>query len=112
MYSIHNGRISLEGPLSIFKLTEKYCSAFARLLPAIMESSRWSLKASISRKTFQGKRIYDFTLDDAKSSVFGTVLEPAEVGFDSAIEKEFYELGFKGWTARREPIVLPQRPFS
>jgi len=90
----------------IFKLTEKYGSAFARLLPTIMKSSRWSLKASISRKTFQGKRIYEFTLDDSKSSVFGTALEPAEIGFDSSIEKEFYELGFKGWTVRREPALL------
>ena len=71
-----------------------------------MKSSRWSLKASISRKTFQGKRIYEFTLDDSKSSVFGTALEPAEIGFDSSIEKEFYELGFKGWTVRREPALL------
>jgi hypothetical protein len=61
MYTLHDGRISLEGPLSIFKLTEKYGSAFARLLPTIMQSNRWSLKASISRKTFQGKRIYKFT---------------------------------------------------
>jgi predicted nuclease of restriction endonuclease-like RecB superfamily len=108
MYSLHDGRISLEGPLSIFKLTEKYGSAFARLLPTIMESSRWSLKASISKKTFQGKRIYEFALDSTKSSIFGAdaELEPAEIGFDSAIEREFYELGFGGWAVRREPTVL------
>ena len=34
------------------------------------------------------------------------MLERAEVGFDSAIEKEFYQLGFKGWTVQREPTVL------
>jgi predicted nuclease of restriction endonuclease-like RecB superfamily len=106
IYSMQDGKISLEGSISLFKLTEKYGSAFARLLPAIMESSRWSLKASISRKTFQGKRIYDFTLDHTKRSIFGTESETAEIGFDSAIEKEFYQLGFKGWTVRREPTVL------
>jgi uncharacterized protein len=107
MYTLHDGMISLEGPLSIFKLTEKYGSAFARLLPTIMESSRWSLKASISRKTFQGKRIYEFTLDSTKRTIFGTeTVEPAEVGFDSAIEREFYELGFGGWSVKREPAVL------
>jgi hypothetical protein len=73
-----------------------------------MESSRWSLRASISRKTFQGKRIYEFALDSTKSSIFGTETErePAEVGFDSAIEREFYELGFGGWAVKREPTVL------
>ena len=106
IYSIQDGKISLEGPLSLFKLTEKYGSAFAKLLPTIMESTKWSLRASISRKTFQGKRIYDFTLDHTRRSIFGTELETAEIGFDSAIEKEFYQLGFKGWTVQREPTVL------
>ena len=105
IYSIHDGKISLEGPLSLFKLTEKYGSAFAKLLPTLMQSSRWSLKASISRKTFQGKRIYDFALDHTRKPIFGIESDP-EIGFDSAIEKEFYQLGFKGWTVRREPAVL------
>ena len=60
----------------------------------------------ISRKTFQGKRIYDFTLDHTQRPIFGTESEPVEVGFDSVIEKEFYQLGFKGWVVRREPTVL------
>jgi predicted nuclease of restriction endonuclease-like RecB superfamily len=106
IYSIHEGKISLEGPLSLFKLTEKYGSAFARLLPTLMQSSRWSLKASISRKTFQEKRIYDFALDHTRKPIFGIESEAAEIGFDSAIEKEFYQLGFKGWTVQREPAVL------
>ena len=106
IYNIQDDKISLEGPISLFKLTEKYGSAFAKLLPTIMESSRWSLKASISRKTFQGKRIYDFTLDHTKRSFFGTESETAEIDFDSAIEKEFYQLSFHGWTVRREPTVL------
>jgi hypothetical protein len=106
IYSIQDGKISLEGPLSLFKLTEKYGSSFAKLLPTIMESSRWSLRASISRKTFQGKRIYDFTLDHTSRSIFGIESETTDIAFDSAIEKEFYQLGFKGWVVKREPAVL------
>ncbi len=106
IYSINDGKISLEGPLSLFKLTEKYGSAFAKLLPIVMESTKWSLRASISRKTFQGMRIFDFTLDHTQRPIFQTELETAEIGFDSAIEKEFYQLGFKGWVVRREPTVL------
>jgi predicted nuclease of restriction endonuclease-like RecB superfamily len=106
IYSIQDGKISLEGPISLFKLTEKYGSAFAKLLPTIMESTRWSLRASISKKTFQGKRMYDFTLDHTRKPIFGTEFGTAEIGFDSAIEKEFYQLAFRGWIVRREPIVL------
>ena len=32
IYSIHDSKISLEGPTSLFKLTERYGSAFAKLL--------------------------------------------------------------------------------
>jgi predicted nuclease of restriction endonuclease-like RecB superfamily len=106
IYSIQDGKISLEGPLSLFKLTEKYGSAFAKLLPTIMESTKWSLRANISRKTFQGKRIYDFILDHTQRPIFGTESETVDVSFDSAIEKEFYQLGFKGWAIKREPTVL------
>jgi hypothetical protein len=70
-----------------------------------MESSKWSLSASISRKTFQGKRIFEFELDHTQRSIFAGESEP-DIAFDSAIEKEFYQLGFKGWTVRREPAVL------
>jgi len=106
IYTISNGKISLEGPTSLFKQTEKYGSAFAKLLPTIIKSKGWSLKVSISKKTFQGKRIYEFVLDHTKSSIFGTEFEIADIGFDSLIEKEFYQLGFNGWTVRREPAVL------
>lgn len=90
IYSIQDGKISLEGPTSLFKLTEKYGSAFAKLLPVVMGSASWSLKATISRKTFQGKRIYEFALDHTKRPILSIELETAEIGFDSAIEKEFY----------------------
>ncbi len=112
IYSIQDGKIFLEGPTSLFKLTERYGSAFAKLLPTIMGSSRWSLKASISRKTFKGKRIYEFSLDHTKRYLFGPESETSEVGFDSVIEKEFYQLSFNDWTVRREPAVLKSGEYA
>jgi predicted nuclease of restriction endonuclease-like RecB superfamily len=106
IYSIDDGKITLEGPISLFKLTEKYGSSFAKLLPTLMESARWNLKASILKKTYQGKRIYDFTLDHTQRSIFSIEPGKDEIEFDSAIEKEFYQLSFRGWTIRREPTVL------
>lgn len=106
MYSIIDGKICLDGPISLFRLTEKYGTALAKLLPTVVASSRWSLKASIIRKTSQGKRIYDFSLDDSKRSIFAREFRKDDVSFDSAIEKEFYQCSFNGWTTRREPAAL------
>lgn len=107
MYSIQDGRIYLDGAVSFFKMTERYGTALAKLLPTIMKCSTWSLKASILRKTMQGKRIYDFTLDNTKP-IFS--IEPDSNSncetFDSAIEKEFSLLNFNGWFVKREPAVL------
>lgn len=105
MYSIHDGRIYLDGPVSLFKMTERYGTALAKLLPTIMRCSRWGLKASILKKTMQGKRIYDFTLDDTKR-IFSIETNADLETFDSTIEKEFSLLSFNGWLARREPAVL------
>ncbi len=103
MYSIEQGKIYLDGPISLFKLTERYGTSLAKLLPAIIRSSRWGLRASILKKTMQGKRIFDFVLDDTRQ-VFNTDI--FEEAFDSAIEKEFSLLNFNGWSIRREPAVL------
>ncbi len=103
MYSIEQGRIYLDGPISLFKLTERYGTAFAKLLPAIIRSEKWSLKASILRKTLQGKRILEFTLDHTRR-IFNS--DVSEETFDSAIEREFSMLDFNGWSIKREPAVL------
>ena len=107
MYSIEDGRIYLDGAVSLFKLTERYGTSLAKLLPTIMKCNKWSLKASILKKTMQGKRIYDFTLDNTKP-IFDIEPEPNSnlETFDSAIEKEFSLLNFNGWLAKRESAVL------
>lgn len=106
IYSILDDKVYLDGPISLFRLTEKYGIALAKLLPAVIDSPRWSLKASILRKTMQGKRIYDFYLDHKRKEIFGEELGKRKIAFDSAIEKDFYELTFNGWIVRREPTVL------
>ena len=40
---------SLDGPLSIFKLTDRYGTSIAKILPSIISSDTWSLKAWIVR---------------------------------------------------------------
>ncbi|SNQ61068.1 hypothetical protein MNV_2290009 [Candidatus Methanoperedens nitroreducens] len=56
MYLIQDGKIIIDGPVSIFKMTEKYGTALAKLLPTIMKCSKWNLKASIMKKNNAGKK--------------------------------------------------------
>lgn len=112
MYSIQDDRIYIEGPVSIFRMTERYGTAFAKLLPAIVEANRWSLRASIVRKTFRGSQVYQFTLDHTRKAIFCTNKESRSSDrFDSQVEQEFSQLSFPGWTLRREPGILKAGPY-
>ncbi len=105
MYSIEDNRIYLNGAVSLFKMTERYGTALAKLLPTIMKCNKWTLKASILKKTTQGKRIYDFTLDNT-TTIFSIEPDSNMETFDSAIEKDFSLLNFNDWHVKREPTVL------
>ena len=60
---------SIDGPLSIFKLTDRYGTSIAKLLPSIIVTGNWSLRASIVRKTAtMGKKIYEFILSSVEST--------------------------------------------
>ncbi len=69
---------SLEGPLSLFKLTDRYGTLLAKLLPSIIfasnksrerdgdgdGSSEWHLDAWIVRKTMDGRKIFEFKISN------------------------------------------------
>ncbi len=72
---------SLEGPLSLFKLTDRYGTLLAKLLPSIIFASDkkregggrrgnangggdWHLDAWIVRKTMEGRKIYEFKISN------------------------------------------------
>jgi predicted nuclease of restriction endonuclease-like RecB superfamily len=55
---------SLDGPLSLFKLTDRYGTSIAKLVPLIVSlDSTWSINAWIIRKTMSGKKIYEFKIN-------------------------------------------------
>jgi predicted nuclease of restriction endonuclease-like RecB superfamily len=109
---------SLEGPLSLFKLTDRYGTLLAKLLPSIIFSSdnrrensrgdgEWHLDAWIVRKTMDGRKIYEFKISKDEMPelltdpyLFFSPISSAEkevVGsfpyndsnFDSAVEEKF-----------------------
>ena len=122
---------SIDGPLSIFKLTDRYGTSIAKLLPSIIVSRNWSLNALIVRKTdTMGKKIYEFIISSeespslpSESDLFAynngnnknTILEllpsvpSPEVSFDSSVEQKFalkFEQFSSGWKLIREPDPL------
>jgi hypothetical protein len=103
--------VSLDGPLSLFKMTERYGTSIAKLLPQITASDSWRIKAEILARS-RGGRVYTF---EANSRELGNVLNAqSDYGwepsiYDSSVEERFAKsfLSFgSGWALRREPEPL------
>ena len=120
---------SLDGPLSIFKLTERYGTSIAKILPSIISTDTWSLKAWIVRKTMSlGKKIFEFKMsnnnapplsrepyynkesNNEKKRTLYTAKESSQIiYFDSGVEEKFstrFKQSANGWKLIREPEPL------
>jgi hypothetical protein len=101
--SIH---VRIDGPLSLFKLTERYGTSLAKLLPIIIGGKKWRIDAEV---VIRSQRIFHFIMGkDAYQRFFPAVL-PIPEGFDSSLEERFYHR-FKqipGWVVKREvkPLI-------
>jgi uncharacterized protein len=132
--SINDKRIicTVDGPLSIVRLTDRYGMAMAKLIPLIIFTDRWSIDATILRKSIKGiKKTYNFRLSnrdkdlpifDASHIASHAHLQSeadSEIGlsfnkyimdnFDSNVEKKFMDKFLKfstDWQLAREPDPL------
>ncbi|BAI61831.1 conserved hypothetical protein [Methanocella paludicola SANAE] len=104
--------ITIDGPLSAIKSTERYGTSLAKLLPFIVASPGWGMDASIVRKDFNGNpRLYRFSMSEhAHGHLFGDAAGTYEdLEFDSEPEERFYDSlanAGTGWTIVREPEPL------
>ncbi len=108
----HNDRfcITADGSMSLMKMTDRYGTALAKLLPPIIGSEEWMIKASIVQRYGNGKKpkILEFAMDGEE---YGDILASGYLSedFDSTIEQKFSQ-GFNsldtGWILRREPEPL------
>jgi predicted nuclease of restriction endonuclease-like RecB superfamily len=117
MYSAENRdgqfKVTVDGPFSLFKLTQRYGTRMARILPTITRSRQWELKSSIIKSGQYGKRIYQLQLT---SRQVGDIIradprhrDGNEVSFDSHVEAKFhndFQALRSGWKLRREPTPL------
>jgi predicted nuclease of restriction endonuclease-like RecB superfamily len=98
--------IKIDGPASLFKLSRRYGTAIAKLLPLIIAAPKWTLEARILWKFTN--EICTLKLESWKHQpLFGTQqAEPTAESFDSAVEEDFANC-FKaldtGWRLKREP---------
>ena len=111
-------RVSIDGPLSIFKMTERYGTSIAKLLPQITLADSWNIKAEILARS-KGGKIYNFEADSKElKSLIVNVRRDGHVDgeqstrvgvYDSTTEEKFAKSFLSygtGWTLRREPEPL------
>jgi uncharacterized protein len=127
-YSIDDNIVcSLDGPLSIFKMTDLYGTAIAKVLPYVISAESWSLEAWIIRNYLSvGRKIYEFHISKENAPpliglpdhVYSEEnITPKSSYFDSAVEEKFalkFQQSRSGWTLIREPdpiIVKSDKAF-
>ncbi|MDY9926932.1 DUF790 family protein [Methanosarcina sp.] len=81
--SVH---LHLDGPASLFRMSERYGNSFAKLFPILLKSKGWKLKSGILYKGYQGKRVLEFFLDDSEEA-FKAIPETA--GYPERVSPEF-----------------------
>ena len=101
--------VKVDGPLSLFKLNRRYGTRLAKLLPAIIRSGRWSVRAKILHRK-GGRELLNLELDSEKHGGYMEAYDMPEESYDSSVEQSFAE-HFRalstGWTLTREPEPIP-----
>jgi predicted nuclease of restriction endonuclease-like RecB superfamily len=95
--------VKIDGPASLFKLTRRYGTALAKLLPVIVFSHKWTIEAKILWKFTN--EIYTFKLESWKHSpLFGN--KQVVESYDSVVEGDFskrFKALSSDWQLKREP---------
>jgi predicted nuclease of restriction endonuclease-like RecB superfamily len=100
--------VYLDGPLSLFKMTERYGTSLAKLLPSIVSGDSWSFKAELVDR-HKNNRILHFEENSSTAPVFASFFEESSPIFDSSVEEKFassFNSLNTGWELRREPEPL------
>ncbi len=105
----HGFTLTIDGPTSLFKSTSRYGLALAKLLPALLHVTRWSLMARLQlTDSYSGQgREGRFSLD----SNCGLVSHyPPGKTYDSMLEQSFVDRWAKtktDWRLEREVDLIP-----
>jgi predicted nuclease of restriction endonuclease-like RecB superfamily len=102
--------VKIDGPVSLFKLTRRYGTALAKLVPSIVNNGYWRLTAKVVGRG--GTSLLDLELDSAQH---GRYMKDADAvserpTYDSTVEEDFaqhLDALDTGWKITREPGPLP-----
>ncbi len=105
-------RVHIDGPGSLFKLTRRYGTSIAKLIPVVVSSPDWKIEAKILWK--YTNEICDFKLECSKHGALLKKQHAESVTYDSAVEEDFalrFNALDSGWQLKREPepIVAGKR---
>lgn len=96
--------VKIDGPASLFKLTRRYGTATAKLLPVIIANPEWTVEAKILWK--YDNEICDFKIESWKHRAVLKKPPLSAVSYDSIVEEDFasrFQALKSGWNLRREP---------
>ena len=110
MYSPEGHMVRVEGASSLLKLSERYGTSLAKLLPVIVNSDEWEIDAEIVVRR-DTPRIYHFVMDSTSKNLLMSEGKEAKTAFDSSIEERFYNAflaspASKSWELIREPDAI------
>lgn len=116
---------TLEGPLSIFKMTDKYGTAMAKILPSIIQTPSWKISGLITRRANDAQKVYSFELSSDDTGGFIRQVTDSnckqlystgtgKTAYDSSVEEAFAQRFMQhfdprdksNWKILREPDPL------
>ena len=83
--------VVVDGPISLFKLTERYGTSLAKLLPTVVEADNWHFKAQIVGGERQAPKLLELELSAKTARDLLPVQRPqkTEEQYDSSVEAAF-----------------------
>ncbi len=101
--------VKVDGPISLFKLNRRYGTSLAKLLPSIVQSDEWNIKAKILHRKAE-KRLLNLELNSEKHGRYMETFDMSKEVYDSLVEQDFadrFNALSTGWTLIREPEPIP-----
>jgi predicted nuclease of restriction endonuclease-like RecB superfamily len=101
--------ITVDGPVSVFKSSNRYGLALAKMIPALLHVSKWSLQATLEYKdSYSGEQKKErFSLNDECNLISHY---PAGKAYDSMLEESFAQRWLQlktEWKLEREVDLVP-----
>jgi hypothetical protein len=102
--------ITIDGPTSLFKPNTRYGLALAKMIPALLHVSKWSLQAKLQQKDFYSGNVRDggYSLSSDRSNL--VTHYPPGKPYDSMLEASFAKNWAKTkteWRLEREVDLVP-----